>query len=148
MVWGCFSYYGVGSLVKVNGLMEQKQYKSILQRHLCTSAKKLYGNKKWIFQHDNDPKHTSKTVKNYLSNKSRLVLKWPSQSPDLNPIENLWSELDRVTKHRKPQNEEELMEVLTNAWNTLPVSYLHNLVDSMPRRMQAVLDNDGFPTKY
>jgi hypothetical protein len=72
MLWGCFSYYGVGSSVKINGLMEQKQCKSILQRHLGCSAETLYGNNKWIFQHYNEPRHTSKSVKKYL--KTRVIL--------------------------------------------------------------------------
>ena len=73
---------------------------------------------------------------------------WPSQSPDLNPIENLWTMLDRAAVDRQPRNDQELFAVLQEAWNALSPDLLASLVDSMPRRCQAVLDARGYATKY
>lgn len=73
---------------------------------------------------------------------------WPSQSPDLNPIEILWSILDKRCRDRRPNNEVELFQILQDAWRALPVSLLDDLVTSMPRRCQAVIDAEGRATKY
>ena len=73
---------------------------------------------------------------------------WLGQSPDLNPIENLWSILNSRMKDHCCSTKEELFEELKAAWEALPVETLTSLVDSVPRRLQAVIDAKGYPTKY
>ena len=112
------------------------------------SAARLFPSGQYTFQQDNDPKHTAHIIRNYFNNQDIDVLDWPAQSADLNPIENLWSILDIKCKNRKPQSEEELFNILQEAWNALTVQELTDLVDSMPRRCAAVIASNGFPTKY
>ena len=76
------------------------------------------------------------------------MLEWPSQSPDLNPIENLWSILEDRSKKRKVNTKEELIQELRKEWNSLSEDLLLKLSDSMPRRIQAVLAVKGWMTKY
>ena len=72
----------------------------------------------------------------------------PSNSPDLNPIENLWHSMKRFVLRQNPTNEMELRAAIHNAYNSIQVQELHNLFDSLPDRMQAVIDADGDRIQY
>jgi transposase len=75
---------------------------------------------------------------------------WPSNSPDLNPIENLWHILHSNVRKRKHQlrNGKELIEALEEEWKKLDMDIINKLIDSMPRRLQAVIDAKGGPMHY
>ena len=147
MVWGCFSRDGTGPLHRIDGIMEQNQYKEIMKNVMLPHAKDVMP-RGWIFQQDNDPKHTAKSLQEFFRVKKVRVMQWPSQSPDLNPIEHLWEELDRQLKGRKPSNKHELFNQLKQCWSNIQLDVVIKLVDSMPRRCQAVIDANGFATKY
>ena len=102
----------------------------------------------WTFQHDNDPEHTSKLVTEFLAQKKFRILEWLSQFPDLNPIEHLWEHIERKISVRKQSNQHDLFELIKRTWEEIPIDVLINLVDSMPRRCNAVVAAKGFPTKY
>jgi hypothetical protein len=148
MVWGCFAAHGVGNLYRVEGFLKKEQYQTILENEMLPSADLLFGRENWHFQQDNDPKHTAKVIKEWFNQYEIPKMEWPAQSPDLNPIENLWSILDQRVKHRKPNTDEELFDVLKKGWEELPVDLLTKLVDSMPHRCRAVIEAKGNATKY
>jgi hypothetical protein len=89
MLWGCFAAGGTGVLHKIDGIKWKEHSVDIFKQHLNKSVRKLKLGRKRVFQMDNDPKYTSKVVAKWLKDHKVKVLEWPSQSPDLNPIDNL-----------------------------------------------------------
>ncbi|CAB1453526.1 unnamed protein product [Pleuronectes platessa] len=86
------------------------------------SAKDLRLGRRFIFQQDNDPKHTARATKEWFGLKNVNVLKWPSQSPDLNPIENLWQDLKIAVHRRSQSNLTELHLFCQEEWTNLSIS--------------------------
>ena len=76
----------------------------------------------WVFQHDNDPKHTARATQEWLRKKHFKVLEWPSQSPALNPIGNLWRELKVCVAQQQPQNITALEEICMEERAKIPAT--------------------------
>ncbi|KAK6314271.1 hypothetical protein J4Q44_G00157300 [Coregonus suidteri] len=95
----------------------------------------------WVFQHDNDPKHTARATKEWLRKKHLKVLEWPSQSPDLNPIENLWRELKVRIAQRQPRNLKDLEKVCMEEWAKIPAAVCANLVKTYRKRSEKFTDS-------
>lgn len=146
-VWGAFSGHGVGPIIKIDGQMDQFVYKNIVSNTMIPYAEENLP-LRWRFMHDNDPKHTSRLVKRCLEQNNVDVLKWPAQSPDLNPIENLWNDVEQHITAAKPKNLNDLWSEIQKAWYAIPNERCMGLVNSMSRRCAAVLKNKGYPTKY
>ncbi|CAB1453064.1 unnamed protein product [Pleuronectes platessa] len=119
---GCFSSAGTGKLVRIEGKADGAKYREILEENLMQSAKDLRLGRRFIFQQDNDPKHTARATKEWFGLKNVNVLKWPSQSPDLNPIENLWQDLKIAVHRRSPSNLTELHLFCQEEWTNHSIS--------------------------
>ena len=82
-------------------------YQDILEHFMLPSADKLYGDADFIFQQDLAPAHTAKSTKTWFSDHGITVLDWPANSPDLNPIENVWDSAKRKMRDMRPNNAED-----------------------------------------
>ncbi len=123
-------------------------YQEILEHFMLPSADKLYGDADFIFQQDLAPAHTAKGTKSWFNNHGVTVLDWPANSPDLNPIENLWGIVKRQMRDTRPNNADELKATVKETWASIPPQQCHKLITSMPRRIEAVIKAKGAPTKY
>lgn len=148
MLWGCFSRAGVGNLHFIEGIMDRFMYREILEENLQDSAKRLGLGARFVFQHDNDPKHRAVFVSDWLKKNRIEVLQWPSFSPDLNPIEHIWDELERRMKKHQPKNKDELKRYLLQEWLGIGKDVTEKLVDSVPNRLYECLQMKGYPTRY
>ncbi len=128
MLWGCFSAAGTGRLVAIEGKMNAAKYRDILDENLLQSAQDLRLGRRFTFQQDNDPKHTAKITKEWLHNNSVTVLEWPSQSPDLNPIEYLWRDLKMAVHQRLPSNLTDLERICKEECRGSPNPGVKNLL--------------------
>ena len=121
MVWGSMSYYGVRSLVRLEGRVDALTYQGVLEDHMLFDTQWLIG-EEVVFQQDNVPIHTARSTWQWLR-----VLDWPLQSSDANPIEILWHTLEVSTNRRHPQNEEEAWRFVQKVWQTIPAAHVQIL---------------------
>lgn len=148
MVWGCFAYNGTGELQIIDGTMNSAKYIKILEDCLQLSVQKLRLGQDWVFQQDNDPKHTARATRAWFQDNNINVMKWPSQSPDMNPIENIWKILKKRIRDRQPKDLCELKRFAIEEWTEIPVKTCQAHVANYRKRLSALIASKGGPTKY
>ncbi|GBM93554.1 hypothetical protein AVEN_153783-1 [Araneus ventricosus] len=120
---------------------------SVLADHVHPYMRIIFPQNDGIYQLDNARCHTSRSVCAWFEEHQDefIVLPWPANSPDLNPIENLWDYLDRVVRAMDPQprNLAQLATALESAWLNIPVNTFRNLIDSLPALLAAVRSAKG-----
>ncbi len=148
MIWGAMSSAGVGPLCFLKSTVNAAIYQEILEHFMLPSADKLYGDADFIFQQDLAPAHTAKGTKSWFNDHGVTVLDWPANSPDLNPIENLWGIVKRKMRDTRPNNADDLKATVKETWASIPPQQCHKLITSMPCRIEAVIKAKGAPTYW
>ena len=146
-VWGAFSARGTFPLKVFRENLTGYVYTNILNECLPTQAAVLYPDG-WVLQEDNDPKHTSKIARKFREDSDIGRMDWPSCSPDLNPIENLWAWMKHQIDLTSPSSLKELETTLYQVWNSIEPEFLLSYWQSMPKRIKLVTSTKGFKIKY
>ena len=148
LIWGCFSSSGIGKLHITKESLNSDRYINTLENVLIPSFREA-GIENPLLLDDSAPCHKSAKVKQFKSKRNIESLDWPANSPDLNPIENVWSLLKRKISRIPNSNETSLIKTIKKVWNTeIPKDYLKSLINSMPRRIKEVLKAKGYASKY
>ncbi len=142
MIWAAMSSAGVGPLCFIKSRVNAAIYQEILEHFMLPSAEKLYGDADLIYQQDLVPAHTAKGTKSWFNDHGVTVFDWPVNSPDLNPLDNLWG----IVRDTRPNNAEELKATIRETWASITPEQCHRLIASMPRRIDAVIHAKGGPS--
>ena len=148
MVWGCFTGKGLGSLVVLpkNLKVNQDVYLELLSDHLPESFERTGAQ---VFQQDGAPAHTARSITTWLEDCQVPFIKdWPGNSPDISPIENLWHTVKCDLRGKDVSSVPKLEAAIRESWTNISPEHLHNLATSVPRRLKAIKNRRGHPTKY
>ena len=155
-VWAANTHRGVLAWAVFEGGLNAKKYIKILKTNLLKSGEEFFDEEPWVFQQDNDSAHVAGETIEWLEDigESRgfHLLPWPSHSPDLNPIENLWARIDDILSNgpitKNIQELETRVGEIMEDLNANHADYFENLYESLPHRVNAVIANKGAQTTY
>ncbi len=147
IVWGILSCHTLGPLVPIKHRLNTTAYLSIVADHVHPFITTVYPSSDGFFQQDNAPCHKVQIISDWFleHNNEFTLLKWPPQSSDLNPIEHLWDVVEREIHIMdvQPTNLQQLRDAIMSIWNKISEEYFQHLVESMSRRIKAVLRAKG-----
>lgn len=161
MVWGIINARGVGALTFVEGYMNSEKYCETIEKIVHPQLKKWFGrSNSYHFMHDLAPCHNSKMSRAKLAKLKIRMFRWPSNAPDMNPIENVWRFMKIETrkllrdaefrgKYSGLSQMELLKRAISTAWASPRIKRVaQNCCKSMSRRVDALIRAHGFWTKY
>ena len=150
MVWGAISVHGPSRLHIVEGTMNGAKYISMLNSRLLPQIRNWFEQESCIFQQDSAPCHTAKAVYAWFKTNKIKVLKWPGNSPDMNPIESMWNQLKDEIHNVPITTKVQLIERLIQVWFHSPKirKMFQDLIKGMPKRVETLKNAKGGQTKY
>ncbi len=142
MVWGIVSCHTLGPLVPTEHRLNATVYLSIVADHVHPFMTTVFPSSDGYFQQDNAPCHKAQIISDWFLEHDNefTLLKWPPQSPDLNPIEHLLDVVEREIHIMdvQPTNLQQLRDAIMSIWTKISEKCLQHLIESMPRIIKAV----------
>ena len=142
MVAGGVSKYGVGKLIFCIGTVESIAYNQAIKYYQNDIESLSPNNQLLYFQQDNAPSHTSKATKEILSHIKSLKF-WPQNSPEISPIEKVWSFVLRKLEGIKFDNLESLKQKVLYIWNRIPKEYCEKIINKFDEDIELLIKNGG-----
>lgn len=149
-VWAGISKKGATKVCIFEGIMAAPLYCAILEKTLIPFiSEKFHPPNVHRFMQDNDPKHTSRAAQHFFAIHNINWWRTPPESPDMNPIENLWHELKEfIRREVKPRNKEELIEGIELFWDSVDIHKCHRYIDHLKKVLPRAIEVRGEPTGY
>ena len=147
-VWAGISRKGPTPVAIFEGIMDAEFYISLLRSHLLPFIRHTFPDSHKLMQ-DNDPKHTSKAARRFFEMESINWWKTPPESPDTNPIENLWHELKEfIRREVRPTTKAELVLGIKKFWDTVDVTKCNKYINHLRKVVPKVITVEGAATGY
>ena len=151
-IWSFIFKDQKGLLVLIDGRMTAQQYRTkVLKEAVLPAATQIeYNIGSWMFMHDGAPCHRAGIAQGFFEAEGIELMDWPACSPDLNPIENLWSHLKRAINNRDriSKNQKELLIAIQEEWERIDMKDFNKMIQGMPDRIKACIKADGGHTKW
>ncbi|OQS53406.1 tc3a [Ecytonucleospora hepatopenaei] len=148
MVWAAFTAQGTLHLEFIEGTMTSGSYKKLMERIIVPFV--LNSDENFIYQQDNASVHVNGEMRGFFEGKGVPVLDWPSCSPDLNPMENLWGWIvqkvyDQCISYR---SKKDLKNAILDTWRNIPLNLLKKYYVSMQKRCHGIIKSLGERINY
>lgn len=107
-----------------------------------------YGYRNWFLVQDGATPHTASDTMDYLKTYCNVLEDWPSNSPDFNPIENIWGIIKRRVEELQPQSVDDLIKITFETWENVSIQDIQTLISSVPNRLSACINANGMHSGY
>lgn len=151
-VWAWFSANGAGDFVRIEGKLNTEKYLQILGDILLPAIHEKFPGRRIKFIQDKSPIHEANLIKQWFEDNREVIelLPWPPKGADVNPIENVWGDIVKDSEFFRPRSADEVFDKANAIWEGYKgrPTYWRKLANSMVNRLQMVIENDGYWTKY